>query len=129
VVITPVYAGLLALWFAVLSLRVIGQRRTGISLGDGGDPQMLRKIRAQANFAEYVPFILLLMAFLEMAGTSPVVLHGLGVATLVGRLLHGYALSFRERFPPGRVGGTALTIGVLMTSALLCLWQGASGLH
>jgi len=129
VVITPVYAGLLALWFAVLSLRVIGQRRTGISLGDGGDPQMLRKIRAHANFAEYIPFILLMMAFLEMGGSSVLVLHGLGVATLVGRLLHGYALSFTERFALGRVGGTALTIVVLMTSAVLCIWQGATGLH
>jgi len=120
---------LLALWFAVLSLRVIGQRCTGISLGDGGDPQMLRKIRAHANFAEYIPFILLMMAFLEMGGSSVLVLHGLGVATLVGRLLHGYALSFTERFALGRVGGTALTIGVLMTSAVLCIWQGATGLH
>lgn len=85
---------------------------------------MLRKIRAQANFAEYVPLSLAMLAFLELGQTSAVVLHGLGSALLVGRLLHGYAFSFSETFPVGRVGGTALTLLVLITSALLCIGQG-----
>ena len=61
--ITLLYAGLLAIWFLVLSIRVI-QGRMGPgnpSLGDGGNPVMLRRIRGHANFAEYVPLILLLM--------------------------------------------------------------------
>ena len=66
-VVTPLYAGLLALLFLVLSWRVIQFRQRGISLGDGGDPRMLRLIRGHANFAEYVPLILLMMGFLEPA--------------------------------------------------------------
>ena len=44
-VVTPLYAGALALWFLVLSLKVIRYRGRGISLGDGGDPQLQRLIR------------------------------------------------------------------------------------
>ncbi|NIO40735.1 MAG: hypothetical protein GTO41_11485, partial [Burkholderiales bacterium] len=52
---TALYAGSLALWFLVLSYRVVDRRRAGIYLGDGGDPGMLRVVRGHANFAEYVP--------------------------------------------------------------------------
>jgi len=123
VIVTPLYAGLLALWFAALSVRVIRGRRAGISFGDGGDPVMLRKIRAQANFAEYVPLILVMMAVPEVGGASAYLLHALGIGILAGRLLHGYALSFTQRFPLGRVAGTALTLTVLLISAALCIWQ------
>ena len=44
-VVTPLYAGLLAIFFLVLSWRVIQFRQRGIPLGDGGDPKMLRLIR------------------------------------------------------------------------------------
>src|SRR3954466_195242 len=64
-IVTPFYTGLLALIFFVLSMRVV-QVRGKVSLGDGGDPTVLRRMRGQANFAEYVPLILLMMAFLEL---------------------------------------------------------------
>ena len=44
--ITLLYAGLLSLWLLVLSVRVIAIRSQGISLGDGGNPVLLRRIRA-----------------------------------------------------------------------------------
>ena len=78
-VVTPLYAGALALLFIVLSWRVIQFRQRGISLGDGGDPRMLRLIRGHANFAEYVPLILLMMGFLEFGHTSVYVLHALEI--------------------------------------------------
>ena len=58
---------LLALFFVVLTFRVIGKRRVArISLGDGGDRGLLRRQRAHANFAEYVPLALILMICAEM---------------------------------------------------------------
>ncbi len=126
-IITAFYAGLLALWFLVLSVRVVQRRRHGITLGDGGDPGMLRLMRGHANFAEYVPLILLLMALLEFGRTSIYVLHALGIALLVGRLLHGYALSFTAHFKFGRFWGAALTFLTLLISALLCVVQGIRG--
>ncbi|UCH50278.1 MAG: MAPEG family protein [Betaproteobacteria bacterium] len=119
--VTALYAGSLALWFLVLSYRVVGRRRAGISLGDGGDPGMLRVVRGHANFAEYVPLALIMLAILELGGTSPLVLHALGLALLAGRLLHGYALSFTQQFGFGRFWGTLLTYGILVVEALLCL--------
>ncbi len=119
--VTGLYAGSLALWFLVLSYRVVGRRRAGISLGDGGDPGMLRVVRGHANFSEYVPLALIMLAILELGGTPLIVLHVLGLALLAGRLLHGYALSFTQQFGFGRFWGTLLTYGVLVVEALLCL--------
>ena len=120
--VTALYAGSLALWFLVLSYRVVGRRRTGIFLGDGGDPGMLRVVRGHANFAEYVPLALIMLAILEVSGTSLLALHGLGLALLAGRLLHGYALSFTQQFGFGRFWGTLLTYGVLVVEAVMCLY-------
>ena len=123
--VTPIYGGLLVLWFLVLSIRVIRRRRGGkISLGDGGDPGMLRVMRGQANFAEYVPLAMLLMLILELSKFSIYVLHALGLTLLVARLLHGYALSFTQQFSFGRVAGAALTFLVLLVEAVLCIYQG-----
>lgn len=127
-IVTPFYAGLLALLFFVLSIRVVLRRQGGISLGDGGDKMMLRVIRGHGNFAEYVPLILLLMAMLEIGHTSRYLLHALGIALLVGRLLHGYALSFSEHFRFGRFWGAGLTITVLFVAGAFCLLQGLRGL-
>jgi len=126
-VITPLYAGLLTLWFLVLSFAVVRRRQHGIPLGDGGDPKMMRVIRGLANFAEYVPLALLLMAILELSRFSIYVLHALGLALLVARLLHGYALSFTQQFRFGRWWGAALTFLVLVIEAVLCLYQAWQG--
>jgi uncharacterized membrane protein YecN with MAPEG domain len=127
-IITAFYAGLLGLLYLVLSLRVVQLRRRGIPLGDGGDPRMLRVIRGHANFAEYVPLILVLMLMLELARTSLYVLHALGIALVVGRVLHCYSLSFSARFRFGRLWGAALTFVVLLVAAVLTLIQGIRGL-
>jgi len=128
-IVTAFYAGLLALWFVLLSTRVIAGRRSGrISLGDGGDARLQRRIRGHANFAEYVPLALLLMALLEMGRTSVYILHALGILLVLGRLLHGVALSFTDKFFLGRTLGTVLTFTVLIVAGVLCVWQGFRGL-
>jgi len=123
-IVTPIYAGILAILFFVLSVRVVALRRHGASLGDGGDVHLQRRIRGHGNFAEYVPLILVMMAMLELGRTSIYVLHGIGVALVVARLLHAYALSFTERFKFGRFWGTTLTFGLLLACGVLCLSQG-----
>lgn len=125
--VTPLYAGLLALWFLVLSWRVIKRRQSGIYLGDGGDPAMLRVIRGQANFAEYVPLALVMMGMLELTRFSIYVLHTLGIVLVVARLLHGYALSFTPHSSFGRFWGASLTFAVLAVEAVLCIYQGIQG--
>jgi uncharacterized membrane protein YecN with MAPEG domain len=80
-------------------------------------------VRGHANFAEYVPLALLLMLILELSKFSIYVLHGLGIALLVARLLHGYALSFTDKFFFGRVAGAGLTFTVLGVEAVMCIYQ------
>ena len=126
--VTPLYAGLLVLWLLVLSVRVVRRRGSDkIVLGDGGNPSMLRVIRAQANFTEYVPLALLMMAMLELTRHSIYLLHLLGILLLISRLLHGYALSFTQHFMFGRVAGAGLTFLVLGIEAVLCLYQAFIG--
>src|SRR5688572_5289215 len=108
-VVTPLYAALLALMLVGLSLRVIVvRRRARVSLGDGGNPELQRAIRGQANFVEYVPLALLLLLILELSRFSIYFIHALGITLVLARLLHGYALSFTARFTFGRVWGAAL---------------------
>jgi uncharacterized protein len=123
-IVTPLYAGLLALLFLLLSWRVVQVRGgKGPSLGDGGDPRVLRRIRGHANFAEYVPLILLMIALLELARFPPLLLHVLGASLVVARALHGYAFAYRDDFRFGRWWGTALTFLLLLVCGGLCLGQ------
>lgn len=124
---TPLYAGLLALLYLVLSYRIIILRGGhGISLGDGGNPILLRRIRAHGNFAEYVPLILILMGILELSHLPIVILHAIGITLVVARLLHAYALSFSESFKFGRFWGIALTFLLLLVCGILCIYQAVS---
>ena len=74
--ITPIYAALIVLLFLGLSWRVILYRRANrLSLGDTGDKNLLKRMRAQANCAEYAPLALLLMVMSELMGSPAVALH------------------------------------------------------
>jgi len=128
--ITMLYAGLLSLWFLVLSAKVI-QGRSGpnaVSLGDGGNPKMLRVIRGHANFAEYVPLVLVMMALLEYGGIAGWMVHAMGGTLVFARLMHGYALTFTEKFFLGRFLGAALTLLLLAVGGGLCVWKAIIGL-
>jgi uncharacterized protein len=127
-VVTPLYAGLLALWLMLLSVRVIDRRRSArVSLGDGGNPALLRAIRAHANFSEYVPFALLMLALLELSRFSIYVLHALGALLFLARVLHGYSMSFNRHLWLGRYWGAVLTFVVVIAEALMCLYQAYVG--
>lgn len=121
--ITPLYAGLLAIWFLALSYRVVQQRGHGVSLGHGTDEVLLRRIRGHGNFAEYVPLLLLLIGMLELGGLQKWAIHALGATLLVARLLHGISLSFSESWKFGRFWGTLLTFVLLGVAGGLCIWR------
>ena len=63
---TSLYAALLALMFLWLSINVVkGRRQFRVAMGHSDSFDVLRRMRAQANFAEYAPFFLLLLALAE----------------------------------------------------------------
>lgn len=124
VTITPLYAALLGLVLLVLSGRVIASvRGKGVGLGDGGDQGNLVIIRSHANFVEYVPMILILIAFAEAGGASDAWIHGLGGTLLVGRILHPFGMSASPDPKPARFIGTLATLLVLLTVSILLLTQ------
>lgn len=108
--------GLLNIW---LSVRVTQRRLAGkIMMGDGGDSLMTSRGRAHANFAEYAPFALVLIAAIEFArGPSPW-LWGLGAVFVLARIAHPIGMD-RPAPNPFRAGGFVGTIAVL---ALLSGW-------
>ncbi|KQT34915.1 GST-like protein [Sphingomonas sp. Leaf412] len=101
-----------------LALRLVGGRLKGISVGDGGDPVMLAGMRAHANFTEYAPFVLILIAGIELAGGSPTWLWIAGAAFVVARIAHPLGM-MRPVPNPFRAGGILVTWVVL---ALLAGW-------
>jgi uncharacterized membrane protein YecN with MAPEG domain len=121
-VITALYAGILAIVFVTMSFMVIGLRRRNVtSMGDGGDVCLQRRIRGHGNFAEYVPFALLLMALAESHQVNAIWLHLLGGLLLGGRLIHGWAFSSGKERLGARVLGMVLTLSAVIIGALICL--------
>jgi len=121
-IVTAFYAALLALLFVFLSVRVIGWRReVRVEIGRGDDNQLLRRMRVHANFAEYVPFTLLLMAMAESMTAPRPLIHLAGLILIAGRLIPAYGLSQTPHILRYRVWGMILTFTALSLSALLCL--------
>ena len=59
---------LIALGFQIGPFRL----KAGVSLGDGGNPELLDRIRRHANFIENVPLALLLLAIMALLVTPAV---------------------------------------------------------
>lgn len=113
--ITAFYGGLLGITFMYLSILVIrGRRSKKISLGDGGDQHFLGVIRAHANFAEYVPLILVLMLVAEINLANSWLLHSVGTALLLGRIIHAYGLRHHSGLSWQRISGMVLTFAALI---------------
>ncbi len=120
--ITAIYAGILALIILALSVNVTLHRvKFRISLGDGGNPVMLRMMRLQANAVEYIPISLLLMGIYELNGGWRVALHIIGIALVAGRLIQTAAMWGGDKPGQGRRIGQALTWTSLGALALLNL--------
>ena len=64
--VTPLYALPLALIFLILFFRTSAMRSgLNLSIGDGGNADMLLRIRHHGNFVEWTPFVLILMILAE----------------------------------------------------------------
>ncbi|KEJ89337.1 eicosanoid and glutathione metabolism membrane protein [Sulfitobacter donghicola DSW-25 = KCTC 12864 = JCM 14565] len=117
--ITPLYAGLLALIFIVLSVLVIRERfAVKSSVGDGGDQGLIKRMRIHANFAEYAPLGLILMLCAELQGAPAVAVHAMGASLLLGRFLHAVGMSRTPQIIALRQAGILLTFAMLTLSAL-----------
>lgn len=109
-------AALLNIW---LMMRV-GKVRMAekISVGDGGNENVIRRMRAHSNFIESAPIVLILIAALEFSGASLMVLKIVGSLYIIGRIAHGFGMDGGS-FEKGRLVGTVVT---LLTMVGLAGW-------
>ena len=119
---TTLYAAPLALLFIAMTFNVVRLRyKYRVSLGTGGEPKLERAIRAHGNFAEYVPFTLLLIGLCAFLGTPTALIHLFGAGLLAARLSHAYCLCVKYK-PILRQIGVIITLLILATSALVAFY-------
>ncbi len=111
-------AAIVNLW---LSIRV-GQVRMSekVSIGDGGNDRVVRRMRAHANFVENTPLVLILIAGLEMSGKGGNWLLIVGGLYILGRVAHGLGMD-EGAFAKGRMIGTLITMATLLGLAVVGL--------
>jgi hypothetical protein len=120
--ITSIIAAVLTIIFIKLSFAVIGLRRKNkVGLGSGGHEDLERAIRAQGNFAEYVPFGIILIACLELNGAPWWLVIILGITLIIGRLIHAKGINTPPPDFSKRVLGMKFTFYTLITLVVLNL--------
>jgi len=91
--ITPIYGLAAALIYMVLWMRVTSKRgKIGQSIGDGGDIDLLLRVRQHGNCAEWSSFLLILMILAEGIDAPGLYLHIGGALLLLGRVAHPFGL-------------------------------------
>ena len=116
------WSGLLILLLVVLSIRVVMTRqRQRVILGDGGDEVMIVAARRFGNAAEYTPVAIGGLVLLALLGWPAWVIHLIGGAFFVGRVIHPLGLAFGKGPPPARVIGMTLTWLPLIAAAVLLI--------
>lgn len=117
-------AALLNLWLAWR----IGKTRQSEKVlhGDGGCAPLMKRMRAQANYVEYTPFVLILFALVEMALGSAMWLWVLALLFITGRVLHAFGMEL-DRINPLRMTGILLTMAVSLILAGAALYAAYSG--
>lgn len=101
-------AAFINLW---LGIRV-GQVRTSekVSVGDGGNEKVIRRMRAQANFTEYTPFVLILIALIEVAAGTSTWLWAVMAVYMLARIAHAFGMDGVARARP---------VGIMLTLLIM----------
>ena len=115
-------AALINIWLAMRCGRVRGKE--SISIGTGGSELMERRMRAQLNFVENTPWVLALVALLELSGKGGQWLAVVAAVYMLGRIAHALGMD-PDGFAKGRMIGTLITmltqLGLAVVAALVLL--------
>ncbi len=115
-------AALINIWLAMRCGRIRGKE--GISIGTGGNELMERRMRAQLNFVENTPWVLALIALIELAGKGGQWLAIVGGLFMLGRIAHAFGMD-GDAYPKGRMIGTLTTmltqLGLSVVAVLVVL--------
>lgn len=102
-------AAILNLWLAMRTGAV--RTKAKVSIGDGGNEMLIRRMRAHANFVEYAPFIIILIGLLEFNTGTSLWLWIASALFLLARVAHPLGM---DGLPAGRMIGTLLTFLLLL---------------
>lgn len=119
---TAAACALINVWLAIR----VGQMRRlhKVSIGDDGNPALIARMRAHANFIEYAPIVLILLALVELARGPSVFAWAYGFVFVVARICHGLGM---DTWKPGRPIGVVLTMLVMLLLAGECVWTAYAG--
>lgn len=106
-------AALIALWLAIRTGTV--RRASGVSIGDGGDQRLAARMRAQANYTESAPFILILIGVIEASQGPSLWLWAASVAFLLARVAHPFGMDGMRWC---RAAGATVTLLLLLALGL-----------
>jgi len=121
--VAGLYIGINLLILLVLAWNVIsGRRSSKVGFGDGGDESLARRIRAHANGTEWAPGMLIGLLALALMDAHVYVLHELGVALTLARLLHAFGLTGSSGVSFGRFGGALISLIVYLAGSLALFW-------
>lgn len=116
------YSGLFGLIYIYLSAEVTKLRlKYQVYLGHGGHLDLLKAIRIQGNFAEYVPFTMFLLFLSELIGGRSWMIHLMGAILVIARILHVIGLRNTEGPSLYRFFGITLTWSVILVFSIFCL--------
>jgi uncharacterized protein len=104
-------AALITIWHMMRIGRV--RMNEKILHGDGGNPVLSRRMRAQANFGENTPFALILIAAIELTGKGGTWLAVVGALFMLGRVLHALGMDKAEPNPLRMIGTFAAMLTLL----------------
>lgn len=127
IIYTAVYTGVLALIYIGLSFRVISQRRRHkISYGDKNKEgetvrDLALAITVHNNAGQYIPIFILLLFFLEYQQFSAIFINILGVAFVVGRLLHANGMTV-SNYTLRKIGMLLTLFIIILLAALNIFW-------
>ena len=111
-------AAVINIWLAMRCGQV--RTREKISIGTGGSDLLERRMRAQLNFAENTPWVLALIAAIELAGKGGSWLAIVGAVYMLGRVAHGLGMDGTS-FGIGRSIGTTVTLVTQLGLAIVAV--------
>ena len=117
-------AAIINVWLAIRVGQVRGSQK--VSIGDGGNDAVIRRMRAHANFVEFTPFFILLVGAIELArgAGNPTWLFWVVIAYMVGRIAHAFGM---DDVKYGRAIGTMVTMLSLIGLGLFALFLAYTG--
>lgn len=115
---TAAALAILSVWLMMRAGRVRAQEK--ILHGDGGSPVSMRRMRAQLNFVETAPFILALIALIELAGKGGAWLPYVAGIYVIGRVAHPLGMD-SDQISKLRMFGVAVTMLTLVGLAVVAV--------